>query len=204
MKVLQMKATMRMIVAVALMLLIPIQGVHGLQVSPPPRPGMPRNCEAERTKRYMDAATQYDNSWFAIDQQRKAACAGCQDAFYNVDVPACTRKLKDSLDALAAQGLMGTYSCLGVCSVAIVPPAVMAPSCVACFGTLYVSIAYKITEAFSVKSTCLQTAQDTASKCGRDAQRAADADLNIARRVYDQAIADADSEYQRCKANAGG
>lgn len=204
MKSLQTQATMRMIVAVALMLLIPSQGVQGLQVSPPPSPGMPRNCEAERTKRYMDAARQYDNSWFAIDQKRKAAFAGCQDAFSNVDVPACTRKLKDSLDALAAQGLVGTYSCLGVCSVAIVPPAVMAPACAACFGTLYVAIAYKITEAFLAKNTCLQTAQDTANKCSRDAQRAAAADLEIARRVFDQAIADADSEYQRCKAGAGG
>ncbi len=201
-------ATMRMVVAVVLVLFSPGQGARGLQVSPPAGGGgttTPRNCEAERDDKLAKAKRAFDFALVDIRRQFDVDVKRCQDMFDIVDVPACLDAYEATMRSLLGQALGTAPLCAAVCAASVVPPLyAMAPACISCIGAATVGICYQADQAARVKANCVKTAERKAQVCGESAYDQAQKDMESAMDALRIAVAEAVADYQRCKASAGG
>lgn len=171
----------------------------------PPGTGTTRNCEAERCEQYWIAWLEYQDALTLVEVKKRAAIAGCQDAFDNVDVKDCHRKAEDAMKTVAAGLSIGYLTCAGICAAVATPAGVViATPCLQCLAALSTATASGLANAEIIRASCLAGAKDKADKCGRDALRTADVAIADADIAYKGKLRKADIAFDQCKANAGG
>jgi hypothetical protein len=204
---LRVSKSLRTLVVILMMALVPSKGAVGLQVSPPSgNPGAlpPRNCEAEHAKQIADAKTAFDSTFRGINRRLVTKLNACQNALSSVDSPACLQTYSDTMNSLSLQTMGTTATCYAVCALAVVPPAVMAPPCASCIGLVTAAVMGQAANAAYTRTKCLDEAKNKAALCsttaGDEAADEAEGALDALRIEIDKA----DRDYRNCKASLGG